>query len=289
MQRSAVQGAAGTRLAAVAAVLGLMLSACGGKPEADGAAVTPDAAASAAGPASPSTSNLAPDASVQPLATASALDTSGWQLAPPFYAGGEEPAWRLDIIDGWFSFKRSGLSEIEAPMVQPTKENGGDVFDTPPLKVIIKRGSCEAEGSQGDATAQVSFDGVDYSGCAFGGQSSAGSPEAATVMQSIVLIDACLAKLNEPAVVTAIYPREGERTAVGLRSKDGIVYECAVEPSSQDIAYLDPIEPRDVKSWMSRMRFLRAGVSDAAKCEGAEDVKSGDAVLGRLLTAKCKF
>lgn len=225
-----------------------------------------------------------------PTAAAGALDTSGWQLAPPFYAGGEEPFWRLDIIDGWFSFKRSGLPEIEAPMVQPKKANGGDVFDSPPLKVAIRREPCETGGSQGDASAQVSFDGVDYAGCAFGGQSSASaSAEAATVIQSIALIDACLAKLGEPALVTAIYPREGERIAVGLRSKHGIVYECAVEPGSQEIAYLDPIEPRDVKSWMSRMHFLRAGVSDAAKCDGAEEVKAGDTVLGRLLTPKCKF
>jgi hypothetical protein len=156
--------------------------------------------------------------------------------------------------------------------------------------VVIKREPCVAEGAQGDAAAQVSFDGVDYGGCAFGGQSSAtASAEAATVIESIALIDACLAKLNEPAIVTAVYPREGGRTAVGLHSRDGFLYECAVEPSSQEIAYLDPIEPRDVKSWMSRMRFLRAGVSDAAKCEGAVEVKSGDVVLGRLLTPKCKL
>jgi uncharacterized membrane protein len=292
MRKTAVQGAAGAKLVAIAGVIAIafVLSACGGKPDADGSAATGDAApTNSAGPASSGPGDRAPDATAQPTAAAGDLDTSGWQLAPPFYAGGEEPFWRLDIIDGWFSFKRSGLPEIEAPMVQPTKANGADVFDSPPLKVVIKREACEAEGSQGDASAQVSFDGVDYGGCAFGGQSSAGSAEAATVIESIALIDACLAKLNEPAIATAIYPREGGRTAVGLRSKDGILYECAVEPSSREIAYLDPIEPRDAKAWMSRMRFLRAGVSDAAKCDGAEEVKAGDTVLGRLLAAKCKF
>lgn len=293
MRRSAVQGAAGGKLTASAgaAILALMLSACGEKKETDAAAPSSAKAVapSVAGPASSSQPAGAPDATAAP-APAGALDTSGWQLAPPFYAGGEEPFWRLDIVDGWFSFKRSGLSEIEAPMVQPTRAKGADVFDSPPLKVSIKREACEAEGAQAEASAHVSFDGVDYEGCAFGGQSSAAtSPEATTVIESLGLIDACLAKLNEPAIATAVYPREGGRTAVGLRSKDGILYECAVEPDSREIAYLDPIEPRDAKAWMSKMRFLRAGVSDAAKCEGAEDVKSGDTVVGRLLTPKCKF
>lgn len=288
MLKSAVRGAAGAKLAAVAAsaVMAFALCSCGGEPKTDGAAAAADAMT--VGPASAALSNGAPDATAQPAA-ADALDTSGWQLAPPFYAGGEEPFWRLDIIDGWFSFKRSGLPEIEAPMVQPTKANGADVFDSPPLKIVIKRQACDAEGNQGDATAKVSFDDLDYDGCAFGGQSAAASAEVGTVVESVALIDACLAKLAEPALVTAIYPREGGRTAVGLRSKDQILYECAVEPDGKEIAYLDPIEPRDAKAWMSKMRFLRAGVSDAVKCADAVEVKSGDAVIGRLLTPKCRL
>jgi uncharacterized membrane protein len=291
MPRTAVRGAAGAKLAAVAgaAVIALVLAGCGGKTEADGTDIAVNGAPAKLGAVSSGSSGNGSDAAVQPAAIGD-LDTSGWQLAPPFYAGGEEPAWRLDIVDGWFSFKRSGLPEIEAPMVQPTKDKGADVFDSPPLKVMIKREACDAEGSKADAAAQVSFDGVNYDGCAFGGQSSVGaSAEAAAVIESVPLIDACLAKLNEPALVTAIYPREGGRTAVVLRSRDQIQYECAVEPGGQEVAYLDPIEPRDTKSWMSKMRFLRSTVSTTVKCEGGEDVKSGDTVIGRLLTPKCKF
>ena len=40
---------------------------------------------------------------------------------------------------------------------------------------------------------------------------------------------------------------------------------------------------------MSRIRFLRAGVADGVKCTGAEDVRSGDKVVGRLLAKACKF
>jgi uncharacterized membrane protein len=281
------------KLAAIAAasVFVLVLSGCGGKPEADsaaGTAVTTEASTAPPPPARPS--NGAPDVTAQPgVAVASALDTSAWLLPPPFYAGGEEPFWRLDIVDGWFSFKRSGLPEIEAPMVQPAREGGADVFDSPPLKLVIKRESCSTEGAQAETSAQISFDGVDYAGCAFGGQSSSASAQAALVVESIGLIDACLGKLDQPALVTAVYPREGGRTGIGLRTKDGILFECAVEPDGREIAYLDPIEPRDAKAWMSRMRFLRAGVSDATACADAEEVRAGETVLGRLLTPKCKF
>ena len=96
--------------------------------------------------------------------------TAGWVLSPPFYAAGDEPFWKLDIIDGWFVFRRSGLAEIEAPIVQPTQAGGADVFDTPPLKVTIRRRACETEqGGRGDISAQVVFDEVEYDGCAFGG------------------------------------------------------------------------------------------------------------------------
>ena len=40
---------------------------------------------------------------------------------------------------------------------------------------------------------------------------------------------------------------------------------------------------------MTRMRFLRTGVSDATKCADAEEVRGGDKVAGRLLTKACKF
>jgi len=290
MLRSAVGGAVGARMAAVAAFAAFALGACGGKQEADSAASPAGVTVANSGPATPGAATRSPDAGAQTASASAALDTSGWQLPPPFYAGGEEPSWRLDIIDGWFVFKRSGLPEIEAPMVQPAKANGSDVFDTSPLKISIKREACETdEGGHGEASAVVAFDGTDFDGCAFSGQSSGTSPEASTVAESVALIDACLGKLGEPALVTAVYPREGGRTGVGLRAKDGTLYECAVEPDGREIAYLDPIEPRDAKSWMSKMRFLRAGVSDAAKCPDAEEVKANDKVLGRLLTAKCKF
>src|SRR5690349_19177534 len=127
MIRSAARGAWGTRAAATAglAVIALCLAACGGdnpagKPSEQAAATDKQPATTSARLSSQA------DGGVQPVA-AENLDTSTWVMQPPFYAAGEEPNWRIDIEDGWFSFKRSGLPAVEAPLAQPTRENGADV------------------------------------------------------------------------------------------------------------------------------------------------------------------
>ena len=219
------------------------------------------------------------------------LDTTTWVLPPPFSAAGDEPFWRMEIVDGWFSFKRSGLRIIEEPLVQPHNENGADIFDTGSLKVAIRREACETEqGGKGEFSAVVTFDGLDFDGCAFGGQSSvAASAEAATVAESLTPIDACLAKLGQPAIATAIYPRQdGEQTAVAMRAKSGAFYECVTEQQGASVVSLDALDQGGQPAWMNRMRFLRAGVT-AASCADAEDVRVGDKVVGRLLGKSCKF
>jgi uncharacterized membrane protein len=283
---------AGQAAAAACIATALLLAACG-RPTAEGAteageqqtpAATTQAAAtaSAARPSGQASSTAA-------VPAAGPVDTAGWVLAPPFYAAGDEPFWKLDLIDGWFVFRRSGLAEIEAPIVQPTQAGGADVFDSPPLKVTIRRRACETEqGGRGDISAQVVFDEVEYDGCAFGGSAGV-SAEAGAVLDALASIDACLAKLEQPALVTATYPREEGRSAVALRTKDGSIFECGVESDGKTIAFLDAIEQRAAGSWMNRMRFLRAGVSDATSCEGAEEVRAGDAAVGRLLTKACRF
>jgi uncharacterized membrane protein len=295
---SAGRGGAVRRSAAVAACLlfALTLTACGKNGPEKSATAGPAAAglladqgSSAPQAGSPEQSSASSRLS-QVMPPSTPLDTSGWLLAPPFYAAGDEPFWRLDIADGWFVFKRSGLPEIEAPMLAPRREHGADIFDTPPLILTVTREPCEtSEGGHGDISAVVNFDGSDYGGCAFAG-AAGGSAQAVAVLDALPAIDACLAKLGEPALVTGIYAREGNRTGLGLRTRNGAIYECAAEPGGNEIAFLDQIEPRAAKSYMtSQMRFLRDGVSPETKCEGAEDVKSTDKVIGRLLTSKCKF
>lgn len=269
--------------------MALGLAACGGENPAGKPAE--QAAATDKQPVTTSaTLSRQADGGAQPVAAAN-LDTTTWLMAPPFYAAGEEPNWRIDIEDGWFSFKRAGLPAVEAPLAQPTRENGADVFNTPPLKVSIKKATCQTESAgQADYTVDVLLDDVSYEGCAFAGHSNGGSAsaEAASVVENLAPIDACLKQLQKPALVTAAFTRESERTGVGLRGKDGILYDCAVEKDGT-VAYLDPIEPSQAGPWMSRIRFLRAGMADETKCDGAEEVRSGDKLLGRLLMPKCRF
>jgi uncharacterized membrane protein len=294
MLNSAKQDATRAGLAAGMACLtaALLLASCGksaSSEDASDATTQPAAAAGEQAPPTASATRPASQSSAAAVPAAGPVDTAGWVLSPPFYAAGDEPFWKLDIVDGWFVFRRSGLAEIEAPLVQPAQAGGADVFDTPPLKVTIRRKACETEqGGRGDISAQVVFDEVEYDGCAFGGSAGV-SPEATAVLDALASIDACLAKMEEPALVTATYPREEGRTAVALRTKIGNLFECGVEPDGKTIAYLDPIEQRAAGAWMNRMRFLRKGIADGTKCEDAEEVRSGDTVIGRLLTKACRF
>lgn len=269
------------------------LAACGGDGPADGAttSTTTDQQQAPGATGAPDTTQTGAPAVAQPARPTEPLDSTTWVLPPPFYAAGQEPFWRLEIVDGWFAFRRSGLRAIEEPLVQPKREGGADIFQAGSLQVSIKHEACQTEqGVTGDYTAKVTFDGSDFDGCAFGGAVASVSAEAAQVTEALAPIDACLAKLAQPALVTAIYPRQdGEQIAVGLRAKNGQVYECATDNAGSAVAYLDPIEQGSQPAWMSRMRFLRDGTPNNAPCPDAEEVRSGDKVLGRLLTKACKF
>ena len=289
--RNTARTAGAAWIALVVLVAGL--GACdGAKPPAD-----PVVAPGASSTAATGGATAGPDgqqAGVQPGSAQQGptqpLDTATWVLPPPFYAAGDEPFWRLEISDGWFAFRRSGLKAIEEPLVQPTRDSGADVFATGALKVSIKREACEMDqGSRSEYSATVTFDGIDFDGCAFGGQVAA-SQEAGTVTDALPSIDACLAKLGQPALVTAIYPRQdGEQKADALLARTGQLYECATDAAGAAVAYLDPIERGAEESWTSRMRFLRSTVTTNATCPTAEEVRSGDQVVGKLLAKGCKF
>lgn len=219
------------------------------------------------------------------------IDASGWMLPPPFYAGGDEPYWRLEIIDGWFVFRRSGLPEIEAPLVQPVRENGADRFDASPMQLTVKPGSCSISDDGHSAySASILFDEITYDGCAYPGAfAGAATSDSDRVARSIPAIDACLARLGEPALVTGVYPRESGLTALGLRTRNGSLYECGAQANA-DVAFLDPIEQGAAAAWMtSRMRFLRDGIAPEISCADAEIVRDGDRQLGLLLTPRCRF
>lgn len=290
--RNAVRMTRAAKAAAVACVLGL--AACGGEAPAGDVATTPtgEPGVTAVGDQTGQTASTTstPSQSLTVTAPTGPLDTTGWVLQPPFYAAGQEPFWRLEIVDGWFEFRRSALRAIEEPLVAPTRQGDTDMFKAGALLVSIKREACETEqGERGDYIAKVTFDGTDFDGCAFGGALANASAEAAQVLDALAPIDACLAKLGQPALVTAVYPRQdGEQIALGLRAKNGQVYECATDAAGSAVAYLDPIEQGSQPAWMSRMRFLREGTA-SGPCPDAEEVRAADKVVGRLLTKACKF
>ncbi|MEZ5937518.1 MAG: hypothetical protein R3C52_04785 [Hyphomonadaceae bacterium] len=284
------------RALAPALAMLVVLSACGqndaADPQAGAGETQADSLDADVPPAAEATESTRPSvlARTAPLEP-EVLDTSAWSIQPPFYAVGDEPFWRLEMIDGWFVFRRSGLPEIEAPIANPEKAAGGDHFDVTPLDIVITPGRCTTlDGEAGVAQANVTFDGGSYEGCVFTGAVGGSSAEATAVIDAIPAIDSCLARLGEPAVVTSIFPREDNRTSMGLRTHDGRLYECAAEQGTGEIAFLDAQEPNSASSWLAtRMRFLRAGVEGFPDCEDMETVTSGDTVLGVLLGPKCKF
>ncbi len=115
--------------------------------------------------AQPTRANAAPpNLAAAPPPSAPDLDTADWVLSPPFYAAGDEPYWRLDILDGWFVFRRAGLPEIEAPLAPPRREGDADLFVSPPLTIQVSRSGCQtANGETSQFTASVLFDDVTFS------------------------------------------------------------------------------------------------------------------------------
>lgn len=280
--------------AGVISAAALLLSACGdsGEPAATPSGAPVSGVITGGGPGPDTGGETGPGIGGQTVG--GPVDSSKWLLPTPFYAVGDEPAWRLDIDDGFFQFRRSGLPVIEAIIPQPTRTGSSDVFDSPPLKVSIRLDSCEVSGRLGQATVDIQLDGVDYDGCAFSGGGGAGTTDsdqselAESVKSSLGAIDACLAKLGEPAVVSAVYPRENDLTGVGLRNRNGSLFECASRGTAVD--FLDPVEPRQAGAWLkSKARFLREGQGDASNCPDATKVEVAGKTIGRMLTAKCRF
>lgn len=223
------------------------------------------------------------------------VDTAGWALAPPFYAAGVEPFWRLDADEGWFVFQRSGLAEIDAPIVAPRKDRGEDTFETRPLEIRVRSGACDLDGSNGDAFVSVVFEGVEFSGCGFAGRTSLSGPSVSAVDWSSELgasvgaVDSCLARLAEPAIIVSVYPREGNLTAVVVKSSSGRAYECGADANSGEVAFLDPIEP-DALAPLGTTRFIRLPNAPAPDtCPDAAAVFEGDELLGYLLSPECRF
>jgi uncharacterized membrane protein len=232
-----------------------------------------------------------PPLPVTPADEAPIVPPAEWIVPQPLAAAGEEPFWRLDLQDGWFVFTRAGLPQIEAEAGPARRIGSDDVFEAPPLSVRIRRAPCQSlAGVAFDASAVVAFDGVTFEGCAFSATPAAVSPEAGLVVDALSSIDACLKALDQPALVTGVYPRESDRTGVALRTRNGSLYECGADRDGRTVVFLDPIEPTAAGEWMtSAMRFLRLGISTGPVCQEAEAVMAGNAVVGHFIPRSCRY
>lgn len=238
--------------------------------------------------------------------SATDIDATSWRVKPPFYAAGREPYWRLDLESGWFVFKRLGLPAIEAPIVAPAASGASDVFTSEALQLTLTPGAC-AQAQVGERTegeAEILFEDVVYSGCVYAGESPAAEIDPAadewtkTIALHVIEIDACLSALEarrgldvETAVITAVYPREGDVTGVVLRSLDGQMFDCGVNALG-DIKFADPLNVNAAADWMKGPdRFVRSeNEAPPRSCLDAQPVISDDTdgVLGYLLPAQCQ-
>jgi uncharacterized membrane protein len=237
----------------------------------------------------------APTATAAP--PAAKVNTAKWRVQPPFYAVGEEPAWQLELNDNYFTFTRgSGIPEIDTPFVAPTSANGADVFNTETFKITIEPGACEVAKQNGVANITIQMGGIVYDGCVFKGAGDSGAATGddadliADLPGALGAVDSCLAKLGDPAVVSAIYPRGDEATGVALRGRGGTLFECEAQSASGLAESVEQIEASSAGPWLkSSARFLRTGTGDASKCPSAKPVVIGGKTLGVLLPKACKF
>src|SRR5262249_8603709 len=137
-----------------------------------------------------------------------------------------------------------------------------------------------------------------YDGCAFKGKSrDAGngpnSDEADLIQDlpaNLAAVDSCLAKMGDPAVISAIYPRGDEAVGIAMRGRAGALFECEAKSAAGPAESVDQIEASSAGPWLkSSARFLRQGVGDAGKCPAAKPVVVGGKQLGAMLSKSCKF
>lgn len=216
-----------------------------------------------------------------------------------FYAGefeafGTEPDWRLDLLDNWANFSRTGLEDVGGLPGPRDVRAGGALIESGPLSIILKAGSCEAApGQQLPYVVSVYFDGVTYQGC--GRRAAAGAGGAVPAWSALLpelmpAIDACMSRVQaKPARVTIAYVIDGGQVSVRFLDSDGGRYECGAPTTGGSIAYFEPIGDRDVLQGEQQPLFTRAPEAPpAGSCWKTEPATGPDGrVLGSLSRKTC--
>jgi uncharacterized membrane protein len=217
-----------------------------------------------------------------------------------FEAVGAEPDWRLTLLkDGYASFTRPGLEQIDAIPGPRNFRAGGAFVEAGPLAIALVAGPCTyVEGGESyPYRATVLFDGIAYEGCARVGAETADAPAsprrrgwAADLSQLLPAIDACIARAQaRPARVTIAYVNEENQAGVRILESDGGRSECLVSLDGASVASFEPLADRDVLSGERDPLFTRAPASPpGGACMTSEEVKgSSGATLGWLSRKSC--
>ena len=239
--------------------------------------------------------------SAQPPArpTAAQLGAAAPADVQAFYSGefeafGAEPDWRLDLLENWVNFSRTGLEDVGGLPGPRDVRAGGALIETGPLSIILKAGSCEAApGQQLPYVVSVYFEGVTYEGC--GRRAAAGAAGAvpswsALLPELLPAIDACSQRVQaKPARVTIAYVIDGGQVSVRFLDGDGGRWECGAPAVGGAVSYFEPIGDRDVLQGEQQPLFSRApDAGPAGGCWKNEPANTADGrTIGALSRRTC--
>lgn len=218
-----------------------------------------------------------------------------------FDAAGAEPDWRLTLLkDGYVSFARPGLEEVNAIPSPRNFRAQGMYVEAGPLSIAIAAGACTYTdgGESYPYSATVLFEGIPYEGCARASTAEAAPASTAArargwavdLSQLLPAIDACLKKAQAtPARVTIAYVNEDNQAAVRILESDGGRSECIASLDGASVASFEPLADRDVFRGERDPLFTRApAAAPSSSCLSSEEVKgSSGATLGWLSRKSC--
>jgi uncharacterized membrane protein len=217
------------------------------------------------------------------------------QYQGSFEAFGLEPDWRLDLLEGWANFSRTGLEDVGGIPGERAIRARGAMVDAGPLVITLQAETCDygASGQQLPYKVSVFYEGVTYDGCARPvadeGASAAGAGWAVRLPQMLPAVTACLTRAGEAASVTIAYEIEDGAVVVRLRERDGGRYECNVLPDGASITSYEPIGDRNVLQGEREPTFYPAPeTGPTGACFTSQEVLGADgAPLGTLVRRTC--
>ncbi len=238
------------------------------------------------------------------------VDTTGWQIQPPFYGAGREPFWRLELNGGWFVFQRLGLAEIEIPAIAPETLDGADIFHSEVITIEMKPGVCPSaqDNEQVVGALNVTYDEVVYSGCVYSGETaqvgvdgiSPGDSKSSWKTDLAIFayeIDTCLNALegvkegaSNKALISATDTLKDGSTAFVLDAANGQLYDCAAFPNGE-VGYIKAVSRNDVAERISSKngRFYRVeSGAPPRSCLEAEAIMQDNQLIGYLLPGRCR-